>query len=136
MQPAQRARWLLLLGLAATEDHTPAEIRSAYHKQALRFHPDKNPSPDAADQFKRIHEAFEGLFYQSTPAQREGEGSDCDLFSDELPGALHRDWVAADHGRTRRASSQSRPLFHCGGQRGRPATVCDAAYAPKHTGCK
>ena len=34
--------------------------------------------------------------------------------------------VAADHGRTRRASSQSRPLFHCGGQRGRPATVCDA----------
>ena len=58
----------------------------------------KNPSPDAADQFKRIHEAFEGLFYQSTPAQREGEGSDCDLFSDELPGALHRDWVAADHG--------------------------------------
>ena len=42
------------------------------------------------------------------------------------PALQATDKSAADHGRTRRASSQSRPLFHCGGQRGRPATVCDA----------
>ncbi|KAK0136669.1 DnaJ subfamily B member 1 [Merluccius polli] len=42
---------------AATED----DIKKAYRKQALRFHPDKNKSPGAEDTFKEIAEAYDIL---------------------------------------------------------------------------
>ena len=33
------------------------EIKGAYRKLALQFHPDRNKSPDATERFKEISEA-------------------------------------------------------------------------------
>jgi molecular chaperone DnaJ len=41
----------------ATED----QIRSAYRQQALKYHPDRNKEPGAAEQFKAVAEAYEVL---------------------------------------------------------------------------
>lgn len=38
-----------------------AEIKSAYRKLALQFHPDRNSSPDAATIFREVNEAYEIL---------------------------------------------------------------------------
>jgi DnaJ-class molecular chaperone len=40
---------------------TESQIKQAYRKLALQFHPDKNPSSEAEAIFKEINEAYETL---------------------------------------------------------------------------
>lgn len=48
-----------ILGVA--RDATREQITKAYRDLARRLHPDKNPSPDAHDQFIRVKQAYETL---------------------------------------------------------------------------
>ena len=47
------------------------ELRKAYRKMALKFHPDKNSSPGAEEKFKQIGEAYDVL---SDPKKRQVSG--------------------------------------------------------------
>ncbi len=47
------------LGVASSA--TPDLIKAAYRKKAAQYHPDKNPSLDAATRFREIQEAYEVL---------------------------------------------------------------------------
>jgi curved DNA-binding protein CbpA len=47
--------------LGVKSDATGEEIKRAYRKKALQFHPDKNPSTTAEETFKEINKAYETL---------------------------------------------------------------------------
>ena len=55
-----------VIGVSKTD--TLDQIKSQYRKLALKFHPDRNKSPEAADHFKEISEAYAVL---SDPKKRQ-----------------------------------------------------------------
>ena len=43
------------------------DIKKAYRKLALLYHPDKNKDIDAEEKFKEINQAYDVLYNQTTP---------------------------------------------------------------------
>lgn len=44
--------------LGVPRNATEEQIRSAYRQQALKYHPDRNKEPGAAERFKEVTEAY------------------------------------------------------------------------------
>jgi DnaJ-class molecular chaperone len=47
--------------LGVSKNATEAEIKKAYRKMALQWHPDRNKTPEANEKFKEINKAYEVL---------------------------------------------------------------------------
>ncbi|KAM3858800.1 dnaJ homolog subfamily B member 9-like [Diretmus argenteus] len=47
--------------LGVPKDASERQIKKAFHKLALKYHPDRNKSPDAEAKFREIAEAYETL---------------------------------------------------------------------------
>jgi DnaJ-class molecular chaperone len=47
--------------LGVNENASHDEIKKAYRNLSLKFHPDKNPSPEATEKYKKINEAYDIL---------------------------------------------------------------------------
>src|SRR5919199_6957588 len=70
---------------------SPREIKAAYRQRARQYHPDVNPTPGAAEQFKRVHEAYQFLSATAGPAPgRAGAGgpNGCGRDGDAIAGPL------------------------------------------------
>lgn len=58
----ERVKSLEVLGLSPCDD-SDAKIRCKFKELALKWHPDKNPTPEAGEIFKRIRLAYEMLIF-------------------------------------------------------------------------
>jgi DnaJ-class molecular chaperone len=75
--------------LGVTANASSADVKQAYRKQCLRWHPDKNPHniAEATEKFKQIQAAYETLLEsQAADAQYD--------FCDAADEETYPDWYA------------------------------------------
>ena len=114
--------------LGVSQGSTDEELKKAYRKMALKYHPDKNKSAGAEEKFKEIAEAYDVL---SDPKKREiydkygeeglkgggGAGPDGNSFTYTFHGDPHETFRMFFGGEDPFAS-----FFQFGGAQGGPTT--------------
>ena len=76
---------------------TEKTLRTAYYKNALHFHPDKNKDPEAAERFSACNEANE---YLQTYLEIEKESSDGEVYETVLSKLFSSVFNEPTHGAT------------------------------------
>ena len=96
--PVQDKDYYDILGIS--HDANDQAIKKAYHKQALKWHPDRNKSPEAEDKFKDIAEAYAILKDPEKRARYDAQGMDgvAHYTPEDLFGGLHFDDFFGDMG--------------------------------------
>ncbi|OBZ91286.1 DnaJ subfamily B member 14 [Choanephora cucurbitarum] len=103
--------------LSVERSATDAQIKKAYRKQALQFHPDKNSAPGADEAFKLVAKAFDVLSDSNKRAIHD-EGGDID----NNRGRTSNSYYQPQHTYQRRYTNEVTPedlfnMFFGGGMR-------------------
>lgn len=69
--------------LGVPKDATERQIKKAFHKLAMKYHPDKNNSPDAEVRFREIAEAYETLSDETRRREYDQFGGSSAYFTGE-----------------------------------------------------
>ncbi len=79
--------------LGVERNATPEEIRKAYRKLAVRYHPDKNKGDKSSEErFKEINEAHEVLSDQDKKRKYDAFGADWQRYQNAGPTTDNFDW--------------------------------------------
>ena len=84
-----------ILGVA--QDASPAEIKRAYRRLAMAWHPDRNSHPEATERFKEIRAAYDWLLNRDEEDEEElGSAEDAADVDEPAPEARPEQPRAAD----------------------------------------
>lgn len=72
--------------LGVPKDATERQIKKAFHKLAMKYHPDKNKSPDAEARFRELAEAYEILSDETKRREYDQLGDSFAYFAGETQG--------------------------------------------------
>lgn len=61
--------------LGVAKSATKAQVKAAYRKLALEWHPDKNTAPEASENFRKVAEAYEVLSDKEARARYDAGGT-------------------------------------------------------------
>lgn len=91
---------------------TAGQIKAAYRRLAVRYHPDKNPDPQAEEIFKEINEAYDVLSDTNSRTQYDWQRNPFNIVADEVEvKPKHRDPKYRGTGQSRPHKSEKQRMF-------------------------
>jgi molecular chaperone DnaJ len=98
--------------LGLVQPVSAAQVRQAFRRLAMRWHPDRNASPEAAERFRQIRAAYDALLLESEEAGSEEEVASGPVEEGELWVSLEEAILGA---RKTFTVGRERPCGDCGG---------------------